>query len=137
MAEFTVGTHNFRSDRLTPKIAFHVARRIAPLLGALKDLKPFMTGERKVERDDLDAMADILTPIVDAVALMPDADVNYIIDACTRVVKTERAGGTGWAPIGPDGEQFDWIDMPMLLQIVFHVVRENVMGFLPAGAPAG
>lgn len=143
MSDFTIGERSFRAERLEPITAFHVARRIAPLLGSIGEAAETevatedAAAPKSTDAGDLTAILSVFRPISKAMAEMSDADVNYIIDACTRVVKTDRGEGRGWTPIGPMGSQFDWIDWPTLLRITFNVIQENVMNFLPAGAQAG
>lgn len=138
MTEFSIGEHTFRIDGMSPKKAFHIGRRIMPVLGGLKGLAPFVGPGKAVDLTDLDTMAAVLKPLGDVLAEMSDQDADYILDGCMGVVKLQLPGGTGWAPIHVGSNlMYDWITMPMMLQIVFRVVQKNLSGFLAAGALAG
>lgn len=138
MQQFNIGDHAFRANGLTPRKAFHVARRLAPFLAMLKDLSPFLKGTETLDKEDPASIEKVLRPIGAAFAEMPEDDADYILDTCLAVVELKLPGDAGWQSIWVAGEpMFAWIDMPMMLRIVWHVVQANVASFLSAGPPAG
>ena len=138
MQKFTIGDHEFRASGLTPRKAFHVARRLAPFLAMLKDLSPFLKGAETLDKDDPASIEKVLRPIGAAFAEMPEDDADYILDTCLAVVELKLRGDAGSQSVWISGEpMFEWIDMPMMLRIVWHVVQANVASFLSAGALTG
>lgn len=138
MQKFTIGDHDFRANGLSPRKSFHVARRLAPFLGMLKDLSPFLRGTELLDKDDPVSIEKVLRPIGAAFAEMPEDDADYILDTCLAVVELKLKGDSGWQSIWVSGEpMYEWIDMPMMLRIVWHVVQANVASFLSAGAQTG
>jgi hypothetical protein len=134
MNEFTIGSHDFRANPLAPKRAFHVARRIAPVIGGLKDLIPLLLG-KGIDLDDMEGVAAILEPIAQAMAKLPEDDADYILEHCLEVVQVKVEGGRGWAPIQTGGAlMYEWLTMPMMLQIAWTVLQQNLTSFFPAGA---
>jgi len=138
MQKFTIGEHEFRANGLPPRKSFHVARRLTPFLSMLKDLSPFLRGTESLDKDDPSSIEKVLRPIGAAFAQMPEEDADYILDTCLAVVELKLKGDAGWQTIWVSGEpMYDWIDMPMMLRIVWQVVQANIASFLSAGAPTG
>src|ERR1041384_933202 len=102
----------------------------------LKALPPFLSGSETLDKDDPASIEKVLRPIGAAFAEMPEEDADKILDTCLAVVKLKLPGDSGWQSIWVWGEpQYEWIDMPMMLRIVWHVVQANVASFLSAGVP--
>lgn len=137
MREITVDDHTFMIGNLDPKRAFHVVRHLAPLVGSLGEVLPYALGAKTFDPNDLDAMAQVIEPIAKGLSEMPESDVNYVIDTCLAVVQYRLPDGRGYTPIQM-GEHlmYDWINMPLMVRLVFETVRENLSGFTFAGAPA-
>jgi hypothetical protein len=142
--EFQIGGHTFKAEGLAPKKAWHVTRRLAPVFGGLKEALPTMLvmlrspAEGSSDEAVFENAATVFEPIAQALARMPEDDSDYIMDACLRAVSVKMDGDRGWARVqAPGGAlMFDWITMQMMIQIVWHVLRANLTGFFPAGAPA-
>ena len=125
MSEFEINGQAYRAARLDAFKQFHIARRLAPLhAGLSKAMEGGAMGE------------DAFSPaIAEAVAGMPDADCDYILQSCLAVV--QRRQGDRWASImavGGRALQFDDIDMGAMLQIAGQVITENLGGFFGASA---
>ena len=83
MAEVTVGTTVYRSAKLNSRVAFHVARRLAPIIGRMDISRAIgeITGETDVS---------VLLPLADAIAGMSDTDCDY---RANRQVQRNMQGG--------------------------------------------
>lgn len=113
--EFEIKGQQYRSGKLDAFKQFHVARRLAPLLG----------GIAQGGGGDFSAF---LQPMAEAIAHMPDADCDYILNTCLAVV--QRQQGNAWASIMKGKEfMFDDIDMGSMIQITVQVIQENLGGF--------
>lgn len=139
MREVIIGEHQFVIGNLEPKRAFHVMRRLAPLVGSLRDFLPYATGEKVFDGANLDDVAMLVEPIAMGLASMPEADANYVIDACLSVVQLRHPGGV-MTPVQAGGGgghlMYDWISMPMMMRLVYETVIANLAGFTTAGASA-
>jgi hypothetical protein len=158
MAEFTVAATTYRTKmKLNARQQFHIARRIAPVVSVIGAVIPLLQGALQQqtitpEQDDVDntaaqirataqRMADLETlgrPIMEALASLPDADCDYVLDLCLAVVQRMQSGnGSGpmWSDIwNPRASKlmFEDIELPAMLQIAMEVLRENLMGFFSA-----
>lgn len=124
--EFEIGGNTYRSGKMDTFKQFHVSRRLVPVLGTLAGAA---TGE--VSFDEL------VQPLMHGIASMTDADCDFILEACLKVV--QRQQGTAWAPVFASNSQalmFDDIDMATMLQIAGKVIEDNLSGFFP-GKGAG
>ena len=127
MHEFTVSDHDYRAGKMDALTQFHVLRRLAPIIGSLKDLAG----------GDVSKGLEALGPIADVVARLPDEDVNYVLDRCLSTVQRKKDGDTGWAPIwnaSAKRAMFDDIDMMSMLLISGNVVM-NAVGPFYFGRP--
>lgn len=134
MSTIKLNGQTYRVGKLNPMLQFHVSRRLAPAIAAvglsiaqLQDLKNAPLGE-------------LLGPIADVAASMPEADADYIIFNCLAVC--EREQGQRYAKILASGNRllFEDIDMPTMLRLVAEVVKENLGGFfslLPGATSSG
>jgi len=121
--EFEINGQQYRSGKLNARLQFHVARRLAPVLGGLAEASKNNDGD----------FAGFLQPIADAIAGMSDADCDYVLDACLGVV--QRQQGSSWVNIFVNKAQmFDDIDMGVMLQIASKVITENLGGFFQGSA---
>ncbi|UGB47000.1 hypothetical protein LQ772_06830 [Frateuria edaphi] len=129
MTEFEINGQTYQAAKLDAFKQFHIARRLAPLhAGLSKAMGGGTLGE------------DAFSPaIAEAVAGMPDADCDYILQSCLAVVK--RRQGDRWVSImavGAKALTFDDIDMGAMLQVAGQVITENIGGFFGASAdPSG
>jgi hypothetical protein len=121
--DFEINGQQYRSGKLNARQQFHIARRLAPVLGGLATASQGKT----------DTFATFLQPIADAIAGMSDADCDYVLDNCLAVV--QRQQGSSWANIFVNKAQmFDDIDMGVMLQIASKVITENLGGFFQGSA---
>lgn len=118
---------------------FHVARRLAPLLYATSSalLARLKAGDTSVESgDDLNTLIGAVEPMVQVISSMPDADSQYVLNACLGVCQrlTGTGAGAGFQRILVDGQRllFDDIDLAVTLQLVAATIRANLGNFLDA-----
>ena len=133
MAEFKIGKDVYRAGMMSAMTQFHVMRRLTPCLAKMAGLagggvKLKYGEDGKVE--DIDGDLDtVLTPLANALTAMSDEDVEYVFNACLEVAERKQAGGS-WAALRVKGvDMFDRLTLPVLLQVAYHVVRENLTDF--------
>lgn len=122
MAEFEVDGHSYRTAKLSAMKQIHVARKIAPLFAAVPGIL-----------SRLNEGIGALKPVLDEMAGMPAADLDFVIKECLMVVR--RKDGSDWQRVwvdGADTPMYDDIDGPQILQIVQRVVMENLGPFMRA-----
>ncbi len=135
MTEVTVDGHTYRVGKLDAKTQFHVARRLGPAVLAVgAPLLGMLGAERKAETSDLLALAG---PVAQAMALMSDADANYVIDRCMSVVARQQEDR--WAPVATATGVFMFQDMEWvtLVRLTVEVLRENLGNFFQTAPDAG
>lgn len=146
--EFTHGQHTYRADKLPAMTQLHVTRRLAPFLSAIMGSMPTdqtqallkaakETGHKPGDKTDAGQLGmAAMGPLLDAVASMPDEQVDYVINACLSVVERKQASG-GWARVMSDGGiMFNDLDMVGLLAITGHVLQRDLAGFFGGGLRA-
>src|SRR5712671_1641786 len=103
MADFQINGTNYKSRKMDAMAQLKVLKRIAPAAVALKplfgkDLKPNgQTNGQLAEQKELTNL-DIIGPIAEAIAILPDDDMDYVIDQCMSLCQRENNHG-GWATI--------------------------------------
>lgn len=142
--EFTHNGHTYRAGRLNAKQQLHVLRRLAPLFSGLMESGALARAKGVKKPEDImagltgDDVSGIFKALGDAVATLPDADVDYVLDTCLAGVERQQAGG-GWAKVMSAGQlMFQDLDMAGMLQITWQVIQHNLTGFfgmLPQGSP--
>jgi len=122
--EFEISGQTYRSGKLNARKQFHVARRLAPVLGGLAD----------ASAAGAESFSKFLQPIADAISHMSDADCDYVLDNCLAVVSRQQ--GTAWAPIMASSKaiMFDDIDVGVMLKIAAKVIQGNLGNFFPGGS---
>lgn len=125
MAEFTVKGIDYRTEKMEARRQFHVARRLAGLLGEVPTTM--------ASGGDMAAAA----PLMKALSSMPDAELDYVINACLNVVR--RKQGDVWAPVVASNGAIMFVDiadsLPAMISLVAPVLRENIQGFLSEPPP--
>lgn len=123
--------------RLNAVDQFHVSRKISPLVPKLmpliaevakgdldKAIEAIDSGG-KGDLKDLQPLADALSPFMEAFALMPEDDVNYIIYKCLSVAKRDGA-----VVCRNNTIMFDDLEMAQILPIVIATIRINLGNFI-------
>ena len=71
---------------------------------------------------------DQVGPLARTVGELPDADVDYILNACLDVTQIRQDTG-GFARLRVNGVVMFPLDLTMLLGIAAHVLKDNLSGF--------
>lgn len=127
--EIAIKEQNYRILKLDPFAQFHIARRLAPAMWALGSgvTEALKTG-------DTSAIGlDVVGSLVDVISRMTNDDSQFVLNTCLSAV--HRQQGAGWAKVFvADGIPlaFQDIDLPVMLQLVAAVVKENLGNFLDA-----
>ncbi len=123
----------YRVGRLNAKQQLHVFRRLGPLLAAIG--KP--VGEmvraygslKEAEGSGKASLGDVLEPVMNELAKMPDAEVDYVIDTCLSACS--RREGDRFAPMMRQGVLvFQDIDMVAMVRLSIEVIKDNIGNFL-------
>lgn len=131
MSESRVGEHNYRIGKLSPRQQLHVFRRISPVIasaGGIASIQNLSAAagastEGGISADQVFAFAGMLAPMLEILAKMPDAEIDYVIDACLGVCSREQDGGRGWAPVMHSGAMaFEDIDLLQMLELTGKVL---------------
>ena len=132
-----IGGHDYTIGRLNALDQLHVSRKIAPIV---PNIMPILTEvakgdlERVIESiedgennelEGLEPLAEALEPFMEAIAKMPEDDVNYVVHKCLSVVK--RGGA---AVCRNNTIMFDDLDMNHLLPLTIAVIRMNLGIFI-------
>lgn len=120
-----VGGHQYRVGRIDARKQFHVARRLAPLLAGMSDVPKNGSG-----------FAAFLGPLTNALSLMSDEDVDYVLDACLGVCQRLQPNGHPAPVMTRAGLMFEDIDMGQMIQLAVKVIQHNLGGFFPDAAAA-
>lgn len=129
MQEFTSGKLTFRAGRLDARKQFHIARRLASLLGELGSLADL---QGAVSRKDEASLLVLAGALGRALASLRDEDADYILDACLDVVEVRQDGGAGWARLRANGVTMYELDLAQLMTVAARVIQSNMAGFMAA-----
>ncbi|QEE24525.1 hypothetical protein CS053_08430 [Rhodanobacter glycinis] len=119
--DFEIKGQSYRSGKMDTFKQFHVSRRLVPVLGGVAGA---VSGDTSFD--------ELVQPLMHGIACMTDADCDFILEACLKVV--QRQQGNAWSPIYAGANQalmFDDIDMSVMLQIAGKVIQDNLSGFFP------
>lgn len=126
---FTIQCRTFTAGRLNAFTQFHIVRRLAPLTGRLAGLASALPNDGgDLSAEDAER---VLEPLGLALRDIPDADADYILNACLDVTEIQRSDG-GWDKVRKNGVLMHELDLTTLIGVAFHVVKENLGGFFDA-----
>jgi hypothetical protein len=128
IVEIQIGEHSYTIGKLTAMQQFHVARKLAPLLGSFVSKAKSAGIEGKQDREEL--FADmVLGPMAEAIAGMSDETAEFIIFNCLSVVK--RKEGSVLSPVKGPGNtlMYQDLDFTDMLRIVVEVIKQNLATF--------
>lgn len=123
MIEFEINGVQYRAQTMDARRQFHVARRISAVLAPSADAIDKSKDDKSVKGGIIAA----LDGFFDALSSMPDAQLDYVIDACLDTV-SRKDGGT-WSPIRRGGALMYDLDLYTQGAIVYHVVKGALDGF--------
>lgn len=99
-ATFTLGGDTYSVKTMDPRVQFFVLKRLARFLPALSGSQKIiaaMSAGTSVQVEDALEVVAVLAPIV---ATTPDADLDFVTDACFDVVRQQgRDGDPRWYPV--------------------------------------
>ena len=132
-----IGGHDYSIGRLNALDQLHVSRKIAPIIPNImpiltevakgdleKVIESIESGENE-ELGGLEPLAKALEPFMEAIAKIPEEDVNYVIHKCLSVVKRNGA-----VVCRGESIMFDDLDMNHLLPLTVAVIRTNLGNFI-------
>jgi hypothetical protein len=140
--EFEIGAQRYRAEKLDAFKQLHVSRKIAPIIPKLLPMFLKFAGNAEALKDDLAGMAEAFEPLAQALADMPDADCEYVFNACLSVVSRNQMNN--WAPVWSQSGKslmFDDIDLGQMTQIAVKVIWDSLGSFIrgllanPAASP--
>ena len=132
-----IGGHDYTIGRLNALDQLHVSRKIAPIIpnimpiltevakGDLEKVIASIETDENAELAGLEPLAKALEPFMEAIAKMPEDDVNYVIYKCLSVVKRN-----GSVVCRGESIMFDDLDMNHLLPLTVAVIRTNLGNFI-------
>lgn len=132
-----IGGHDYSIGRLNALDQLHVSRKIAPIIpnimpiltevakGDLEKVIESIESDENAELGGLEPLAKALEPFMEAIAKMPEDDVNYVIHKCLSVVKRN-----GSVVCRGESIMFDDLDMNHLLPLTVAVIRTNLGNFI-------
>ena len=144
MAEFTIGGTRYKSRLLDGKKQIRILKRMLPtftaLCGVVEDLGAFGRAEDASEpgaeqsatensrpQRSLRDVSQLLAPVMEKLAEVPDADVEYVGDLCMEVTQREARDAKGWVDVVVDGQIMNEFDGTFMnrMTIMWYVVGEN------------
>ncbi len=140
--EVFIGQEYYRVGKLNAFKQLHIVRRLSPCLGKLAGLANMAGSHIKLKKDAEGKVVDfegdiavILTPLTEAISALKDEDTEYILNACLEVTERKQAGNN-WVPVRVNKTtMFSDISLPVMLQIAYYVIRENLTDFFSALPP--
>lgn len=142
--DFSIGNANYRTTPMDAFKQWHILRRIgAAATGDIIEVANRIIDARKSQSAagenwlvgmmtsmEIVDLIPIIEPLIRSIGRMTDADSNYVMMGCMACVQRQATGGAAWAPI-VQNEQLMYSDirMPEMLQIVAHVLRDNLQSF--------
>lgn len=142
--EFEISGQRYRAEKLDAFKQLHVSRKIAPIIPKLLPMFMKFAEQGDSMKADLAGMAEAFEPLAQALADMPDADCEYVFNACLGVVARNQQGN--WASVWSQSGKslmFDDIDLGGMTQITAKVIWDSLGGFIQgllsnakAGSPA-
>lgn len=136
MAEFEINGITYRIGKMTVFQQFHLERKVAPLIPKLVPVFLKLQGATQPETDnpltgDLASTVDMLSPFMEAIAGMDDAQAEFILGTSLSVVS--RKQGDTWSPVWSgrgNVAMFDDIDMNDMLKMTYRVILEALGPFI-------
>jgi hypothetical protein len=132
--DFEIGGRKFKLNKINAIKQFHIVRRIVPILS---DLGPVMGDVQKVmnpnsnisEAKKFERAAKIMTPILNGISNMSEADSNKVLFGLLSAVEMKQEHGN-WAFVANDEMLlFQDMELPILLQLAGRSFMFNLSGF--------
>lgn len=140
--QITISGKNYTIGRLNALDQLHVSRKIAPIIPSLipiisevakgglsKVIESMELGDdvelENIDLKELDGLSGALSPLMDVIAGMSEADTNLVIHKCLSVVIRDGA-----VLCRGESIMFDDLDMMQILPLVVAVIRKNLGNFI-------
>ena len=128
MNDVTYKGKTYKIGKINALEQLKIVKRLAPLMGKLQEM---------TEIDFEGDQARGLAALGETIAKIPDADAEYIINACLGAVELRQdAGGPGgvgnWARVRVNGALMFPLELDEILFLMFQVVRANLSTFFSA-----
>jgi hypothetical protein len=127
MLEFTVEGVDYRAGKLNAFQQLHVSRKLAGILPKVFPALLAASGGAT----DLAALASACEPAAEALAAMPEADVDFVYHTCLGVVA--RKQGPAWANVWNGSAKalmFDDITLAVMSQLAYRVLEDSLGSFI-------
>lgn len=127
MVEFSINGNEYRAGKLTAFQQLHVSRKLA---GILPKVVPALVAATEAG-SDLSSLLTAFGPAAEALAAMPESDVDFVYH--TTLAAVSRKQGSAWCAIWNGSAktlQFDDIDLSIMSQIVFQVLKDSLGSFM-------
>jgi hypothetical protein len=129
-----IGGHEYQIGKLNAFEQLHVARRLAPVLGALFSAFQGSPKLKKGEKAEDKVMELAAGPVAEVLAGMDDETVDFIINKCLSVCK--RKQGPVWAKMTSGSTlMFQDLELDALMGLTVAVISENLGRFFPTSQP--
>lgn len=130
----TIGGNQYEATKMPPRAVFHVLRKLAPLLGPIGPAVIDLLDETKEKAQVFATLSAQLGPLSQALAYMPDALLDYVMNTC--LMYTTRLDSGKWYPThldpgtgSPVTPRFADIDAATELKLTAEVIKLNGAGF--------
>lgn len=129
MHEMELNGITYKSGLLTPIKQFHIARRLAPVLGAGAKLIPSFQNIGDKQMSDVIADLD-LDELAEALAGMADEQSEYVLFGLLECISRKQDQGMGFAPVCR-GNSLMFADLNLLdlMKLAAFSFKTNLAGF--------
>lgn len=136
--DFTIGSREFKFNKIDAFKQFHIVRRIGPILSdllpAMKGMSPVSTKKAdKLSSDDqLDLLAKFAAPFMNGISKLSDADADLVLFGLLSSVEVKQVSGN-WVKVStPTMLMVQDMELPVLLQIAGRAFMFNLSNFFTA-----
>jgi tail assembly chaperone len=134
MSEFELNGHEYRISKLTAMQQFHVNRKIAPLIPPLVPVFMKVHKAGGLKDDGLVSLPELLQPLADGLAALPDETAEYVISTCLSALKRKNTEKGNWIAVWNQGGKVfmfaDLNDMSSMIPLVIRVIQDSLGPFL-------
>lgn len=127
--DFEVGTRRFKLNKIDAFKQFHIARRLAPILG---DLIPIAHKLSKLSKEQMeDDQFESIAPIMTGISKLSDEDANKVLLGLCSAAEMYQPVSNSWARVATEsaGIMFHDLELNELLQIAGRAFMYNMSGF--------
>lgn len=150
MVEFVVDGKAYKAKKLNAFEQLFILKRLGPLLGIAPDVRkamadgkprPDIDPQEKLSPDEIgemlldmnrDRIFMLIGPIANIVARLPDDDCKYVFEHCLGVCERKMGPDLGWQVVWnvhAGLPQYEDIDLPVMIEISIHVLRDSIGSF--------